>query len=139
MAEEEGVDEEYEAMLDPAEIRRSKAVVTVRADTRPRTRARAASRQPSRLTFETVDSSALGGAPSPKKGPIPVALTLDDVDQVATKNKQPVISDPRDEAAIAAAELLRNTVNLTKEGSALHRSIRAALGFHDAWLKKNQK
>ena len=51
VAEEEGVDEEYEAMLDPAEIRRSKAVVTVRADTRPRTRARAASLQPSRLTF----------------------------------------------------------------------------------------
>ena len=85
VAEEEGRDEEYEAMLDPAEIRRSKAVVTVRADTRPRTRARAASRQPSRLTFGTVDSSALGGVPSPKKGPIPVALTLDDVDMVATK------------------------------------------------------
>ncbi len=90
MAEEEGVNEEYEAMLDPAEIRPSKAVVTVRADTRPRTRARAASRQPSRLTFGAVDSSALGGVPSPKKGPIPVALTLDNVDMVATKISSPL-------------------------------------------------
>ncbi len=61
-----------------------------------------------------------------------MALTLDDVDMDATKNKQLVISNPRDEAAIAAAELLRSTINLTKEGSALHSSIRAALGFHDA-------
>ncbi len=125
--------------MDPAEIRRSKAVVTARSDKRPLTRARAASRRPSRLTFGTVDSSALGDAPSPRIDPSTTALTLDDVDLVATKNKQPVISNPRDEAAIDAAELLRNTVNLTKEGSALHSSIRVAIGFHDAWLKENPK
>ena len=85
VAEEGEVDEEYDAMMDPEEIRRSKPVVTVRSDKRPLTRARAASRQPSRLTFGTVDSSALGGAPSPKKGPKPVALTLDDVDLIAKK------------------------------------------------------
>ncbi len=62
VAEEEERDEEYEAMLEPAEIRRAPTVVIVRADTRARTRARAASRQPSRLTFGTVDSSALSGA-----------------------------------------------------------------------------
>ena len=139
VAEEGEVDEEYDAMIDPENIRRSKPVVTARSDKRPLTRARAASRQPSRLTFGTVDSSALGGAPSPRKNPSTAALTLDDVDMIAKQNKQPVISNPRDEAAKAAAELLRSTVNLTKEGSALHSSIRAALGFHDAWLKDNQK
>ena len=139
VAEEGEVDEEYDAMMDPENIRRSKPVVTARSDKRPLTRARAASRQPSRLTFGTVDSSALGGAPSPRKNPSTAALTLDDVDMIAKQNKQPVISNPRDEAAKAAAELLRSTVNLTKEGSALHSSIRAALGFHDAWLKDNQK
>ncbi len=86
VAEEGEVDEEYDAMMDPEEIRRSKPVVTVRSDKRPLTRTRAASRQPSRLTFETVDSSALGGAPDPRKDPSTAALTLDDVDLIAKKS-----------------------------------------------------
>jgi hypothetical protein len=42
------------------------------------------------------------------------------------------------EAGIAASNLLRNSLDLTEEGSALHSCIKSALGLHDAWLKQRQ-
>ena len=43
------------------------------------------------------------------------------------------------EAGQAAADLLRNSLGMTEEGSVLHGTIKSALRFHDAWLKQNQK
>ena len=43
-------------------------------------------------------------------------------------------SQVKNEAGIAAADLLRYSLGLTEEGIALHSSIKSALGLHDAWL-----
>ncbi len=82
LAEEEEEEEEEEDTLDPADIRRAKTVVIVRADTVRD----GAARPPTRLTFGTVDASALSDTLSPREDPMLVELSLDHADQIAAAN-----------------------------------------------------
>ena len=57
---------------------------------------------------------------------------LDKDEQLVGTVNPPATSDLENVDWLAAADLLRNSLGLTEEGSALHDTIKSALGFHEA-------
>ncbi len=72
---------------------------------------------------------------SPRAAPTRLTFSLPEARGTVAS---PANSQVENEAGIVAADLLRNSLGLTEEGSALHSFIKSALGLHDAWLKQNQ-
>jgi hypothetical protein len=82
-----------------------------------------------------VITTALNDRDHPRAAPTHLTFSLPEARGTADP---PANSNLGNDAGQAAADLLRNSLGLTEEGSALHSSIKSALGFHDAWLKQNQ-
>ena len=122
-------DDDEDDITNSDNIRRAQTVVTTR-DAAPLGNANLPR---DRLTFSIeapVARNALGFTEDPR----PRTLNLNE--QVAAETSQPAGSSELGNAAgIAAANLLRESLSLTEEGSALHGSIRSALGLHEAWLR----
>jgi hypothetical protein len=88
---------------------------------------------PAHLTFhlQNCGDTTLESEGEPSPG---TTRPLNQRDQVLEDASQPFSSDPEDEAGQAAAVLMKESLALTQDGSALYRSILAALEFYDAWL-----
>jgi hypothetical protein len=127
--EEAEEEEENDDITNANNIRQAHTVVTTRDAALPDN----TNLPRTRLTFSIeapVARNALGLAEDPRLRP------LDRDEQFATETDQPVGSSELGNAAgIVAADLLRESLGLTEEGSALHGRIRSALGVHEAWLK----
>jgi hypothetical protein len=92
---------------------------------------------PARLNFSLPDAR---DNLDPEEEPKPRATgPLGRYEQFLGTSDPPATTDMGNEAGQAAADLLRNSLGLTEEDSALHGTIKSALGFPDAWLKQNQK
>jgi hypothetical protein len=129
---EDGEISESEDEVDADDIRNARTVITTDLDNREPPRA-----APARLTFSLPDAR---GNLDPEEDPKPRATRpLDIYEQFLGTADPPATSDMGNEAGQAAADLLRISLGLTEEGSALHGPIKLALGFHDVWLKQNQK
>ena len=114
------------------DIRNARTVITTDLDNREHPRA-----APARLTFSFPKS--LGNL-SPEEYPKPRATRPFDRDeQFLGTDEPPATADLGNETGLAVADLLRNSLGLTEEGSAFHDTIKSTLGFHEAWLKHNQK
>ena len=129
---EDGEISENDDELDANGIRNARIVITTDLDNREPPRA-----APASLIFSLPEPL---GSLSPEEYPKPCATRpLDRYEQFLGTAELPATADLGNETGQAAADLLRNSLGLTKEGSALHGTIKSALGFHEAWLKQNQK
>ena len=130
------VDEDSDDITAPDNIRMAHTVVTVRRDAPPNI-ADLPRTLPPPLSGATDARDALGLEEDPRSsqsGP------LDRYEQVAAETDQPSGSaELGNSVGQAAADMLRESLVLTDEGSALHSSIKSALGFHDAWLKSQMR
>jgi len=128
---EEGEISESDEELDADFIRNAHTMITTELDREPPRVA------PARLTFILPEARV---SIEPEEDPRPRATRpLDKYEQFLGTADPPAIFDLGNEARQAAADLLRNSLGLTEEGSALHGTIKLALGFHEAWLKQNKK
>ena len=128
---EEGEISESDEELDADFIRNGTEVITTDLGARELPRA-----APTRLTFSLPEARS---NPNPEEDPMPRAnRQLDRDEQLLGIANPPAPSNLESDGVQAAADLLRNSLGLTEEGSALHGTIKSALGFHEAWLKQIQ-
>jgi hypothetical protein len=121
---ENGEISESEDEVGADDIRNARTVITTSFDNRDPPRA-----APARLTFslpDVRDKLDLEEVPKPR-----ATRPLDIYEHFLGTADPPVTSDMGNEAGQAAADLLRNSLGLTEEGSALHGTIKSALAFHD--------
>jgi hypothetical protein len=129
---EKGEISESDEELDADFIRNGTTVITTDLGARELPRA-----APTRLTFSLPEAR---GKPNPEEDPMPRATRqLDKDEQLLGTMNPPATSNIENDAGQAAADLLRNSLGLTEEGSTLHGAIKSALGFHEARLKHNQR
>jgi hypothetical protein len=130
--EEDGQEKDADDITNADNIRQAHAVVTARVDAPPDN----TNLPRTRLTF-IVEAPVARNSLGPTEDPRPSELRpLDRYEQFAMETDQPAgSSDLGNAASIDAADLLRESLGLTEEGSALHDTTKSALGFHETWLK----
>jgi hypothetical protein len=129
---EEGEISESDEELDADFIRSGTTVITTDLGACELPRA-----APTRLTFSLLEAR---GNPNPVENPMFRATRqLDRDEQLLGIANPPAPSNLESDVVQVAADLLRNSLGLTEEGSTLHGAIKSALGFHEAWLKHNQR
>ena len=113
---EEGEISESEDELDANDIRNARTMITTDLDNREPPRV-----APARLTFSLPEPLGNEEDPNPR-----ATRPLDRYEQFLGTADPPATADLGNETGQAAADLLRNSLGLTEEGSALHGTIKSA-------------